>query len=357
MDRLNQPNRPRQQGVVSETTYNKPLQQPVRPVRPVRPGQNNNQNTVQNKGNAVVNQQRTQVNNQQRAQVSNQQMTQVNRQQCQVSNQQQVINNQQRTQQQPVQQNLTRGYGYQQTVNQQPNQIAGETDNVSLAGRPKLTRLQREAQGIPSRNIVETQYIGNKALGQQKDYKLSNNNANSFKVNSIKQEGMGFLLLPFSLLVLLAVIVVILLGDVMLSINELKVNTTSLLNSEPISREQFVESVDKNKMLVEIKELGSGITEVMAYKEDYSYEINYITFESIEETQAYYNYIIDTADESESSISSSIVGQNSAESTLISETYNGFMDITYIDNTIIIAIAYDSNKQTEVIEFMNKLGY
>ena len=165
------------------------------------------------------------------------------------------------------------------------------------------------------------------------------------------------MLLPFSLLVLLAVIVVILLGDVMLSINELKVNTTSLLNSEPISREQFVKSVDKNKMLVEIKELGSGITEVMAYKEDYSYEINYITFQSIEETQAYYNYIIDTADESESSISSSIVGQNSAESTLISETYNGFMDITYIDNTIIIAIAYDSNKQTEVIEFMNKLGY
>lgn len=312
MDRLNQPNQPRQQGGVSGTTYNKSLQQPVKPVRPVRHGQNN----IQNRSNTVGTQK-------------------------------------QRIQQQAVPQNFTCGYSYKQ----EHQQVNNETDNISLAGRPKLTRLQREAQGIHSKNIVDTQYVGNRDLKQQKDYELSNNNANSFKVNDIKQEGVGFLLLPFSLLMLLAVIVVILLGNVMMSINELKVNTTSLLNSEPICREQFIESVGKNNMLIETKEIGSGIVEVMAYKEDYSYEINYITFESIEETQAYYNYIIDTADESESSISSSIVGQSSAESTLISETYNGFMDIAYIDNTIIISIAYDSNKQTEVIEFMNKLGY
>ena len=176
---------------------------------------------------------------------------------------------------------------------------------------------------------------------------------------SIRQEkdGIGFLVLPLSLIVLLIVIIVIALGNVISSINSMKINTTSLLNSKPINKEEFIEAAENKSLQIENKELGGGITEIMAYTDDYSFEINYITFESNTDAQAYYNYIIDGADETESSVSSSIVGQNSAESTLISTTYNGFMDITYIDNTIIIAIAYDSNKQTDIINFMNNLGY
>lgn len=353
MDKLNQPNRPNQQGTISETSYNKPLQQPVRPVRPGQQAQQN-QNRNYNQGSVV------------RPQMQQKPIQQGQAQQGQAQQGQQVNTQKQRVVQNKYNQQQYQNIQKQQVIQQHPQQNnqqrvvtqrAQEDDNSSLARGPKLTRLQREAQGLPSKPVVDNQYIGNKTLGQKAEYALGNNNENSFKVKRIKQEGVGFLLLPLSLVVLLGVIILILLGDVILSVNELDINTTSLLNSKPASRDEFVSAAERCSLQIDTKELGGGISEVMAYTDDYSYEINYITFESSEETQAYYNYIIDTADESESSVSSSIVGQNSAESTLISNTYNGFMDITYIDNTIIIAIAYDSNKQTEVIEFMNDLGY
>lgn len=359
MDRLNQPNQSSQQGTIGEKQYNnKPLQQPIKPVRPGQnrtPNQNNNRTNVQTQPRQQGTGQQQRVVQQQQRVVQQQR---VNQHIQQVNNQQQQRNNQQQHVVQPIQQ----GYNGQQLINSQ-NHITNDTerpiqdDNSSLAGRPKLTRLQREAQGLPSRNIVTEQTSGNIPLQQQRDYNLSNTNAASFKVKQVKKEGIGFLVLPLSLIVLLIVIVVIVLSTVISSINDMKITTTSLLNSKPVTKEEFIEAAENKDLQVDNKELGGGITEIMAYTDDYSYEINYITFESTTDAQAYYNYIIDGADETESSVSSSIVGQNSAESTLISTTYNGFMDITYIDNTIIIAIAYDSNEQTEVINFMNNLGY
>lgn len=359
MDRLNQPNQSSQQGTIGEKQYNnKPLQQPIKPVRPGQnrtPNQNNNRTNVQTQPRQQGTGQQQRVVQQQQRVVQQQR---VNQHIQQVNNQQQQRNNQQQHVVQPIQQ----GYNGQQLINSQ-NHITNDTerpiqdDNSSLAGRPKLTRLQREAQGLPSRNIVTEQTSGTIPFQQQRDYNLSNTNAASFKVKQVKKEGIGFLILPLSLIILLIIIIIIVLGNVMLSINNMKINTTSLLNSKPVSKEEFIYTAENKGLQVENKELGGGITEVMAYTDNYSYEINYITFESTTDAQAYYNYIIDGADETESSVSSSIVGQNSAESTLISTTYNGFMDITYIDNTIIIAIAYDSNEQTEVINFMNNLGY
>lgn len=360
MDKLNQPNQSRQQGTIGEKQYkNKPLQQPIKPVRPGQnrtPNQNNVRTTIQTQPRQQgVNQQQQKIVQQQKK-VNQQQR--VNQQIQQVNNQQQ----QQRIYQQRAVQPIQHGYNAQQLINSQ-NHITNDTerpiqdDNSSLAGRPKLTRLQREAQGLPSRNIVTEQTSGNIPLQQQRDYNLSNTNAASFKVKQVKKEGIGFLVLPLSLIVLLIVIVVIVLSTVISSINDMKITTTSLLNSKPVTKEEFIEAAENKDLQIDNKELGGGITEIMAYTDDYSYEINYITFESATDAQAYYNYIIDGADETESSVSSSIVGQNSAESTLISSTYNGFMDITYIDNTIIIAIAYDSNKQTDIINFMNNLGY
>lgn len=361
MDRLNQPNQSGQQGTIGEKQYNnKPLQQPIKPVRP---GQNrtSNQNNIRT---SIQTQPRQQgVNQQQQKIIQPQQKVnqqqRVNQQIQQVNKQQQQRNYQKQRVVQPIQQ----GYNTQQLINSQNRIINNterpiqDTDDASLAGRPKLTRLQREAQGIPNRNIIINQTSGNIPLQQQRDYNLSNTNAASFKVKQVKKEGIGFLVLPLSLIVLLIVIIVIALGNVISSINSMKINTTSLLNSKPINKEEFIEAAENKSLQIENKELGGGITEIMAYTDDYSFEINYITFESNTDAQAYYNYIIDGADETESSVSSSIVGQNSAESTLISTTYNGFMDITYIDNTIIIAIAYDSNKQTDIINFMNNLGY
>lgn len=360
MDRLNQPNQSGQQGTIGEKQYkNKPLQQPIKPVRP---GQNRTPNQNNARTNVKTQPRQQGVNQQQQRIIQPQQklnqQQRVNNQQQQRNNQQQQVNYQKQRVVQPVQQ----GYNTQQLINSQ-NHITNDTerpiqdDNSSLAGRPKLTRLQREAQGLPSRNIIINQNNGNIPLQQQRDYNLSNTNEASFKVKQVKKEGIGFLVLPLSLIVLLIVIIVIALGTVISSINSMKINTTSLLNSKPINKEEFIEAAENKSLQIENKELGGGITEIMAYTDDYSYEINYITFESATDAQAYYNYIIDGADETESSVSSSIVGQNSAESTLISSTYNGFMDITYIDNTIIIAIAYDSNKQTDIINFMNNLGY
>lgn len=359
MDKLNQPNQSSQQGTIDEKQYNnKPLQQPIKPVRPGQnrtPNQNNNRTNVQTQPRQQGTGQQQRVVQQQQRVVQQQR---VNQHIQQVNNQQQQRNNQQQHVVQPIQQ----GYNGQQRVNNQ-NHVSNnierltQDDNSSLAGRPKLTRLQKEAQGIPNRNTIIEQTSGTIPFQQQRDYNLSNTNAASFKVKQVKKEGIGFLILPLSLIILLIIIIIIVLGNVMLSINNMKINTTSLLNSKPVSKEEFIYAAENKGLQVENKELGGGITEVMAYTDNYSYEINYITFESTTDAQAYYNYIIDGADETESSVSSSIVGQNSAESTLISTTYNGFMDITYIDNTIIIAIAYDSNEQTEVINFMNNLGY
>ena len=374
MDKLNQNSQNKPAGMVREITYNKSLQQPVRPnqnrVKPnqsqgnVKPNQNRvkpnqgavrpNQEAVrpnQGQGNVKPNQGAVRPNQDRQAvyqvKPNNQVKPNINQLKTdkQVQNVQQV--NVQKSQQ--VQ-------SYTQRDSNKGQKVINNTANESLEAKPKLTRLQRQSQGLSNRNIERSQQ-NNKELWEQKEYALINDNKESFIVKETKRSGIGFLILPLSFVIFLVIAIVMLISNVVSSVNELKINTTSLLNSNPIAESEFIKAAENIGLLIDNKELGGGITEVMAYNEDYSYEINYITFESNEETQAYYNYIIDIADESKSSVSSSIIGQNSAETTLISQTYNGFMDITYIDKTIIIAIAYDSNKQKDVIEFMNNLGY
>lgn len=202
MDKLNQPNQSSQQGTIGEKQYNnKPLQQPIKPVRPGQnrtPNQNNNRTNVQTQPRQQGTGQQQRVVQQQQRVVQQQR---VNQHIQQVNNQQQQRNNQQQHVVQPIQQ----GYNGQQRVNNQ-NHVSNnierltQDDNSSLAGRPKLTRLQKEAQGIPNRNTIIEQTSGTIPFQQQRDYNLSNTNAASFKVKQVKKEGIGFLILPLSLI-------------------------------------------------------------------------------------------------------------------------------------------------------------
>lgn len=243
-------------------------------------------------------------------------------------------------------------------VNSVDRPIEGLDDTLTTSSvRPRrMTRLQRRANGIPEIRPVE-QSTGKEDLLEQRDYYLKNDNKEAFKIKRIKRQSFGFMVLPLLVLITLLLITVSIIGSALVRAKNMKINTVSLLNSEPITKEEFISTSETNGLTVEEKDVDSGIHETTSYADKYKYEINFITFDSAEDTLAYYNYIIDEADEVKSSVSSSVVGHNSAESTLISSTYNGFMDITYIDNTIMIAIAYDSNEQTSVINFMNSLGY
>lgn len=236
--------------------------------------------------------------------------------------------------------------------------IEGLDDTLTTSSvRPRrMTRLQRRANGVPEIRPVE-QSTGKEDLLEQRDYYLKNDNKEAFKIKRIKRQSFGFMVLPLLVLITLLLITVSIIGSALVRAKNMKINTVSLLNSEPITKEEFISASETSGLTVEEKDVDSGIHETTSYADKYKYEINFITFDSAEDTLAYYNYIIDEADEVKSSVSSSVVGRNSAESTLISSTYNGFMDITYIDNTIMIAIAYDSNEQTSVINFMNSLGY
>lgn len=243
-------------------------------------------------------------------------------------------------------------------VNSVDRPIEGLDDTLTTSSvRPRrMTRLQRRANGVPEIRPVE-QSTGKEDLLEQRDYYLKNDNKEAFKIKRIKRQSFGFMVLPLLVLITLLLITVSIIGSALVRAKNMKINTVSLLNSEPITKEEFVSASENNGLTVEEKDVDSGIHETTSYADKYKYEINFITFDNAEDTLAYYNYIIDEADEVKSSVSSSVVGHNSAESTLISSTYNGFMDITYIDNTIMIAIAYDSNEQTSVINFMNSLGY
>ena len=290
------------------------------------------------------------TNNQRRVQSEQRQVQQVQRQ---------VQSEHRQVQQEHLQnRNINGNISTSSIVNSVDRPIEGLDDTLTTSSvRPRrMTRLQRRANGVPEIRPVE-QSTGKEDLLEQRDYYLKNDNKEAFKIKRIKRQSFGFMVLPLLVLIGLLLITVSTIGSALVRAKNMKINTVSLLNSEPITKEEFVSASETNGLTVEEKDVDSGIHETTSYADKYKYEINFITFDSAEDTLAYYNYIIDEADEVKSSVSSSVVGHNSAESTLISSTYNGFMDITYIDNTIMIAIAYDSNEQTSVINFMNSLGY
>lgn len=297
------------------------------------------------------------TNNQRRVQSEQRQRENIQRQVQQVQRQTQQEHRQ--VQSEHLQnRNINQRNESNSIVNSVDRPIEGLDDTLTKSSvRPRrMTRLQRRANGVPEIRPVE-QSTGKEDLLEQRDYYLKNDNKEAFKIKRIKRQSFGFMVLPLLVLIALLLITVSIIGSALVRAKNMKINTVSLLNSEPITKEEFVSTSETNGLTVEEKDVDSGIHETTSYADKYKYEINFITFDSAEDTLAYYNYIIDEADEVKSSVSSSVVGHNSAESTLISSTYNGFMDITYIDNTIMIAIAYDSNEQTSVINFMNSLGY
>lgn len=297
-------------------------------------------------------------NNSQRQQTNEQRQVQSIQRQSR-SEQRQVQPIQRQVQSEHLQnRNINENRDTSSIVNSVDRPIEGLDDTLTTSSvRPRrMTRLQRRANGVPEIRPVE-QSTGKEDLLEQRDYYLKNDNKEAFKIKRIKRQSFGFMVLPLLVLIGLLLITVSTIGSALVRAKNMKINTVSLLNSEPITKEEFVSASETNGLTVEEKDVDSGIHETTSYADKYKYEINFITFDSAEDTLAYYNYIIDEADEVKSSVSSSVVGHNSAESTLISSTYNGFMDITYIDNTIMIAIAYDSNEQTSVINFMNSLGY
>lgn len=303
----------------------------------------------------VVHQNNT--NNQRRVQSEQRQRENIQRQVQQVQRQTQQEHRQ--VQSEHLQnRNINQRNESNSIVNSVDIPIEGLDDTLTTSSvRPRrMTRLQRRANGVPEIRPVE-QSTGKEDLLEQRDYYLKNDNKEAFKIKRIKRQSFGFMVLPLLVLITLLLITVSIIGSALVRAKNMKINTVSLLNSEPITKEEFVSASETNGLTVEEKDVDSGIHETTSYADKYKYEINFITFDNAEDTLAYYNYIIDEADEVKSSVSSSVVGHNSAESTLISSTYNGFMDITYIDNTIMIAIAYDSNEQTSVINFMNSLGY
>jgi hypothetical protein len=242
------------------------------------------------------------------------------------------------------------------------NETTVQSNTAHMARMSHMTRLQKQAMYGTDKvsKIRAEQVVGKQTLGAANDYELHtvNNIANyTTKHKKERPAGSYYMLLPLSILIILIIFAVKIGIGIATQVNELKISVVSPIGSVAIDQEKFSSYMNSLGLEVDTDSIGSGITKTIACDDKYTYEINFVEFASQEDASAYYNYIIDYADEIESSYSSSITGQKSAESTLISDTYNAFMDITYIDNTLIIGIAYDSNKQDTVIDILNNLGY
>lgn len=309
----------------------------IQPQNQVRTQQNNTR-TIQNNVNAQIG---TQAARQQPVQRQNLNNTQQN-----AARQQNNLRQQQSERRQPVTQN---------------NIIQNNTEQTQRISH--MTRLQKQAAyGTDDiSKISGRQDVGRRTLGEINNYELGavSNNVEKLKKKRKKERPAGslYLLLPLSILIILILIAIKIGIGIATQVKEFNISVVSPIGSVAIDKEQFVSYMDNMSLNVETDDIGAGITKTIAYDDKYTYEINFVEFASQEDASAYYNYMIDYADETDSSYSSSITGQKSAESTLISNTYNAFMDITYIENTLIIGIAYDSNKQDTVIEILNNLGY
>lgn len=134
-------------------------------------------------------------------------------------------------------------------------------------------------------------------------------------------------------------------------------------NKQALNENEFIskikEAESNSNIIIETNQIEGGISQVSAYTEDYYYEINFITFESTEDANFYFDYVIENSEPlSESAQNYSYIsGVNYIESTFISDKYSGFVDISSIENTIIIGIAYNSNYKEHIKTVINNLGY
>lgn len=210
----------------------------------------------------------------------------------------------------------------------------------------------------PRQNQYNTPYDYNRLALQQNhdnfDYELINSNQDSYRIVERKQKRhINIIIIPIIIMVIFIAFIISIVKD----INIEKVQTASVISSDVISYDKFKEHAKSYNLKLESKDLGNGANEIIATEPDMLYEIDMFCFSTNEEASTYFEYIKDSADSKYTSNSSEVTGQNCAEVTFISNEYNGFMDITYIENTIIVGIAYNSNEQKTVVKFMNELGY
>lgn len=236
--------------------------------------------------------------------------------------------------------------------------IIDETDNKNDTKLGQLLHSKKVAKERRSRLEQSQNEINKRNNTIQKDYSLINSNKESFVVKQTKKPMKHFLIVPIAVVAILIALLLIIGLSVLNGVRDMNSrNSISTLSSKAIDKEQFVSAMEQNELKIEEKKQDNNLIEYSASNDDTSYEIDYIAFESQEDAEAYFNYIKDSAGAIESSKTSDVTSKNGAESAFISKTYAGYMDMTYIKNTIIIGIAYDSNEQDAVTKIMDDLGY
>lgn len=237
-------------------------------------------------------------------------------------------------------------------------------DEQELIHNKKVNKATRQ---IPARTLLSddafnnnTEYQNssnnfknNKQLILNEDYELDNSDQNSFTIVNAKKQIPWYIIVPGIAFVLLIVIGVKIIG----AVSRNPKPEFSLINTTAITSETFEKESTNHSLEVEERDLGSGIQSICAHTPNFEYEIQFIQFEDEKQSKAYYNFIVESADEVESSYSKQIKASNSAERVLVSNEYNALIDISYINNTLMIGLAYNTNEFENMANYMNSLGY
>lgn len=210
-------------------------------------------------------------------------------------------------------------------------------------------------------DVVQTVQVTNtrpnmpqqKRLVDDHEFVLDNRNVKSFQVVQTKKTPQVAWVIPA-----IAFIILLMVGfRILSSIRDIEQPKFLMTNTTAISRVTFVETMNNNSLIVEQRDVGQNIIKTTAHTEDYSYEIDFIEFITEEQARAYFKFINEYTEEISSSYSKSMSTINSAEKTYISSKYDCLIDISYIDNTIIIGLAYETNEYEGMVNIMNELGY
>lgn len=217
--------------------------------------------------------------------------------------------------------------------------------NNSVANARQQVRGQ-SARDVDLKKNYSNEYFEN--------YQLGNNNATSYRVIDRKQTK------RYKIWVIPSVIVIAFIIFIVGTIKELRTDNLrvkGIITSDAITLDRFRAEAEDKGLNVSSRKVGKDIKQLTAITDDISYEISMMEFKTTDDASKYYSSIRDSARVVNTMQSSEVNGEDCGEMTFVSNTYNGFMDVTYIDNTIIVGIAYNSNEQKTIVEFMNKLGY
>jgi len=237
-------------------------------------------------------------------------------------------------------------------------------DEQELIHNKKVNKANRQ---IPTRTLLsddtfdnDTEYQNssnnfnnNKQFILNDDYELDNNDQNSFTIVNAKKQIPWYIIVPGIAFAILLILGVKIIG----AVSRNPKPEFSLINTTAITSETFEKESTNHSLEVEERDLGSGIQSICAHTPNFEYEVQFIQFEDEKQSKAYYNFIVESADEVESSYSKQIKASNSAERVLVSNEYNALIDISYINNTLMIGLAYNTNEFENMANYMNNLGY